>query len=190
MAVTRKNIVPLNEEEQKFATQHHNIIYDYLHKRKLPIEEYYDLACIGYVHAVADYCRRFELHKYAFTTIAWYGMRAYIGNYQDHIRRKSAELVSIDAEITDSGGNLADVLGEVPPPISTGRVLGRCKKDSGFRRIQPVQDAGYGLCRRPDGLNRKKLQQAEKANPGETLETKLHRCNLRCRNTQWYGYSG
>lgn len=107
----KKKIVSLNEEERYFAQKNHNIIYDFLHKNKLCVEEYYDLASIGYVIAVANYCRRPELRKYAFTTIAWPKMRTEVGNYQDHVRRTGIKEISMDEFRTDHGESLEDILG-------------------------------------------------------------------------------
>lgn len=59
----------LTPEQQEFAEENHNLIYYYLHKYNLPIDEYYDLAAISYVKAVKLYFTREDLRKYSFSTV-------------------------------------------------------------------------------------------------------------------------
>lgn len=59
----------LTPEQQEFAEANHIRIYYHLHKHNLPIDEYYDLAAIGFVKAVKLYFTREDLQKYAFSTV-------------------------------------------------------------------------------------------------------------------------
>lgn len=59
----------LTPEQQEFAEENHNLIYYYLHKYNLPIDEYYDLAAISYVKAVKLYFTREDLRRYSFSTV-------------------------------------------------------------------------------------------------------------------------
>lgn len=47
--------VPLTEAQRRFAAQYHALIYGFLLEKKLEIREYYDIAAIGYLHAVQRY---------------------------------------------------------------------------------------------------------------------------------------
>ena len=61
--------VPLTEAQRRFAAQYHALIYGFLLEKKLEIREYYDIAAIGYLHAVQRYFTEKRLHRYHFSTI-------------------------------------------------------------------------------------------------------------------------
>lgn len=72
---------PLTEEEIAFAEKYHDCIYYFLRKRGYDIEEYYDIAVMGYLKAVQKYCRDDELKsKWAFPTICNHDMWREIGH--------------------------------------------------------------------------------------------------------------
>ncbi len=89
----------LTKEQQEFAAEHHNLVYDFLHKNKLPESEYYDVAIFGYLRAVLKYFNRKELQIYAFSTIAWRAMRCdVIEHYRKHGRvHRNTTTVSLSA---------------------------------------------------------------------------------------------
>jgi len=61
----------LTLDQQAFAAENHNLVYDYLNERKLPEDEYYDIIIFGYLLAVKKYLERANLRKkYKFSTIA------------------------------------------------------------------------------------------------------------------------
>ena len=70
-----KALHPLSEEQRIFAEEHHDFIYQYLNRRHLSIEEYYDTVVFGYLEAVQDYLEKPELKQYQFSTIARIAMR-------------------------------------------------------------------------------------------------------------------
>lgn len=45
----------LTQEQAKFVEDNHGLIYSFLHKYKLPEDEWYDLCAIGLIKAVRDY---------------------------------------------------------------------------------------------------------------------------------------
>lgn len=93
----------LTDFERKFATENHNLVYDFLHKYGYSLENYYDVAVFGYLKAVQIYNRREGLrNKFAFPFISRQYMRAELGN---HFRMEKAKkrkppgiVVSLDAE--------------------------------------------------------------------------------------------
>lgn len=101
--LNRHIMQPLTDFERKFATENHNLVYDFLHKRGYSLENYYDIVIFGYLKAVQIYNRREDLrNKYAFPFISQQYMRSEIGNY---LRMESAKkrkplgtVVSLDAE--------------------------------------------------------------------------------------------
>ena len=58
--------VPLTKEQQKFAAEHHGLVYKFLNDNHLPESEFYDVVIFGYLKAVRDYFSRKSLQKYLF----------------------------------------------------------------------------------------------------------------------------
>lgn len=113
---------PLTNYERKFATENHNLVYDFLHRYGYNLENYYDVAIFGYLRAVQIYNRREDLrNKYAFPFISQQYMRSEIGNYfrteEAKKRKPSGTLVSLDAEYLhaeDLYSCIADMGGKSP----------------------------------------------------------------------------
>ena len=106
---------PLTDFERKFATENHNLVYDFLHRHDYSLENYYDVAIFGFLKAVQIYNRREDLReKYAFPFISQQYMRSEIGNHcrmEDAKKRKpSGTLVSLDAEYAETE-NLYNCIG-------------------------------------------------------------------------------
>ena len=57
----------MSEQEQKFAAEHHTLVYRFLHYYHLPVEEYYDVVIMRYLNAVQRYLNRLGLRQYSFT---------------------------------------------------------------------------------------------------------------------------
>ena len=49
----------LTQEQQDFAAEHHDLIYDFLRDNRLLQDEFYDVVVFGYLHAV----RRYLVHE-------------------------------------------------------------------------------------------------------------------------------
>lgn len=100
MARPENKYTKLTPEQQEFAEANHNLIYHYLHKRNLPIDEYYDLVAISYVKAVKAYFMKEELRKYSFSTIFDKAAHGRLGNdFRSHKRKgrvPSSALFSLD----------------------------------------------------------------------------------------------
>ena len=82
---------PLSTQERDFAADHHNIVYKFLHVNKFSIEDFYDIAALGYLQGVRAYLNR-EKSKanIPFTVMAWGYMRAAVQQYfnkQDAAKR-------------------------------------------------------------------------------------------------------
>ena len=106
---------PLTDFERKFATENHNLVYDFLHRYGYNLETYYDIAIFGFLKAVQIYsCREDLRNKYAFPFISQQYMRSEIGNHfrmEDAKKRKpSGIMVSLDAEYSETE-NLYNCIG-------------------------------------------------------------------------------
>ena len=47
----------MTHEEREFAEQHHDIVIDYLRRKRLPMDDFYDIVIFGYLSAVQQYFR-------------------------------------------------------------------------------------------------------------------------------------
>jgi len=47
----------MTQEEREFAEQNHDLVIDYLHRKNLPMDDYYDVVIFGYLSAVQQYFR-------------------------------------------------------------------------------------------------------------------------------------
>lgn len=108
---------PLTDFERKFATENHNLVYDFLHRHGYSLEIYYDIAIFGFLKAVQIYNRREDLrNKYAFPFISQQYMRSEIGNHcriEDAKKRKqSGTMISLDTEYAETE-NLYNCIGVV-----------------------------------------------------------------------------
>ena len=90
----------LTTNQQSFATEHHNLVYTFLKKKKLHSDEYYDVIIFGYLRAVQKYLIRSNLRtRYSFSTIAWRAMECELSNHRianSRLKRRGTT-VSLDA---------------------------------------------------------------------------------------------
>lgn len=57
----------MTDKQRELAEQNHNLIYDFIHKRNLDVEEYYGIVAIGLCKAAISY----SPEKGAFSTLAF-----------------------------------------------------------------------------------------------------------------------
>lgn len=72
----------LTPEERTFAEKHHRLVYEFLHKKHLSKDDYYDIVVFGYLAAVMDYSICESIRKYAFSTICWKYMSRVLFNHR------------------------------------------------------------------------------------------------------------
>ena len=100
----------LSSSEREFAEEHHNLVYAFLKKMKLDVNEYYDVVIFAYLTAVRRYFINKNLMQYNFSTIAWRAMESAV--YKEK-RKKSPILISLDEPLfKDSEVTLIDSLGQ------------------------------------------------------------------------------
>jgi RNA polymerase sigma-70 factor (ECF subfamily) len=90
----------LTQKQSKYAEEHHNLIYAFLHMRQLSVDEYYDVVVFGYLKAVATYLTDAKLReRYKFSTIAFMDMKEAL--FDEYIKRNRMKrrgvTVSLDA---------------------------------------------------------------------------------------------
>lgn len=94
-------LIPLTDEQKEFCVKHHNLVYNFLHKNRYNIEEYYSIAVIGFIKACQIYLTREDLKlKHDFALIAYVNMRSEISNHlrleNSYKRQSNVDNVSID----------------------------------------------------------------------------------------------
>lgn len=94
---------PLTAEERRFAADNHRIVGEYLNKRRLPEDEWYDVVIFRYLNAVRNWIRRPELHRYKFRTIAYQNMRSAVWN-ETRKQGRQIRTVSLEEEVPGTDG--------------------------------------------------------------------------------------
>lgn len=98
----------LTDDQRRFATENHNLIYKFLAIRNLSVDEFYDIVAIAYVKAVAS----FDPEKASFSTYAFYVME----NEIKHEHRKQIaksrigqfSTLSLDSALQNTDGDEFD----------------------------------------------------------------------------------
>jgi RNA polymerase sigma factor (sigma-70 family) len=110
MAATKIDYsVPLTPEQAEFAAENHNLIYGFLRKHKLPIDDYYGTAALGLVRAVQAYSQSEELRQYKFSTLAYMQMRSILADERRNTRRHNIEALSLDAVVGQTGNSIGQL---------------------------------------------------------------------------------
>ena len=96
---------PMTQDEREFAEQKHDLVIDYLRRKHLPMDDFYDIVIFGYLSAVQQYFRN-PPAGVAFEAMAVRAMKDSIlreGEYHTRAKR-SGVTVSLD----DAGSTLTD----------------------------------------------------------------------------------
>lgn len=98
----RIRLTPLTAEERDFAADNYPILQACIRSMKL-CEDYYDVAYLGYLHAVKKWFARPDLQQWAFGTIARQTIRTHVGNDRKKEGRR-IRTVSLDDVIPGTDG--------------------------------------------------------------------------------------
>ena len=96
---------PMTQEEWDFAEQHHDLVIDYLCRKRLPTDDFYDVVIFGYLSAVQQYFRN-PPAGVAFKAMAFRAMKDSVlreGEY--HTRAKRC---GVTVGLNDAGSTLLD----------------------------------------------------------------------------------
>lgn len=107
-----KSEIPLTPEQRLFAEEHHDLVYKFLRKKQLPIDEFYDVVIFGYLRAVYRFLTLPELQKYSFKTVAWKGMEGELCNHNRicKSRKRNAFVVSLYMPVYEDGLPLEETI--------------------------------------------------------------------------------
>lgn len=100
----------LTEEQSAFAENHHQVVIDYLRRRRLPESEFYDVVIFRYLGAVQLYCTSPKLRKYKFEAIAFKAMDWQMKSYWRKAFRSLPKTLSLDEQLAGSGLTLHEIV--------------------------------------------------------------------------------
>lgn len=93
---------PMTQEEREFAEQNHDLVIDYLHRKRLPMDDYYDIVIFGYLSAVQQYFRNPPVGV-EFKAMAFRAMKDSVlreGEYHARAKRCGVTVGLDDVELT------------------------------------------------------------------------------------------
>lgn len=167
---------PLTDLERKFATENHNLVYDFLHRHGYSLEIYYDIVIFGFLKAVQIYNRREDLrNKYAFPFISQQYMRSEIGNHcrtEDAKKRKPlGTVISLDAEYAKTE-NLYNCIGVADGKSPESEIVAMEQVTELLNSLSGTQRKIVKL--KVDGYNSKEIYSALEIKPS-TYYVKVNR---------------
>lgn len=101
----------LTNREQIFATENHNLIYNFINLKSICIDDFYDIVVFGYLRAVKKYYKNPAIWKYEFSTIAFKEMNGeLINHFEKNKNNKNNIYILNQNEIIEVTTELDDVL--------------------------------------------------------------------------------
>ena len=134
----------LTENQQKLATEKHNVLISFLERNKLPTDEYYDIVVFDFLRAVRMYDAHNEVCA-SFESIANICMAQAIQNYRvEEGRKREAEIFSLDDPSAIGGKAWAEFLAD--PTDLCGLICDRlCAAPNGETGISHTSYRNRGL---------------------------------------------
>lgn len=111
-----RKLHPMTDEERAFAETWHPLVLEFLHHRKLPEADYYDVVIFGFLSAVQQYVRSGPTTEADFTAMAFRSMKdAVLRDLEYHGRQKrTAVVLSLDGAVDGCDG--ITLAGAIPDP--------------------------------------------------------------------------
>lgn len=142
----------LTKAEKDFASRHHELVTEYLKRRRLSENDFYDVVVFRYLKAVQNYLSNETLRQYAFQTIAFRAMDSAVNNHFKSMRTqtRTAIVLSLDYPVNYSGtltfqdilaDNDCDVFETVCAKLDTNDVMRTLNKLN--RDILSMKTSGY-----------------------------------------------
>lgn len=117
--MSKFTLQPLTEKEKQLAEKYHNAVYSFLHRHNYSIEEYYDVAIMGFLKGIQKYNRNESLQQWSILTICEYKMQTAIAQeiQKRHTKSRKPEggCISLDAPYFEyKDGNEKNLLDMLP----------------------------------------------------------------------------
>ena len=94
---------PLSPAEQAVAEQNFSLVFRFLRKQQLPVDDWFDVVIFRYLLTVKNWFSRPDLYKYEFSTIAWRAMASAVHNERQKQSRR-IQTISLDDPIPGTDG--------------------------------------------------------------------------------------
>lgn len=98
----RVKLTPLTQEERMFSEENYPVLEWCIRINRID-QDYYDIAYLGYIHAVKKWYAREDLHRYSFKTIANAVIRTHISNEKKKEERR-IQTISLEEVIPGIDG--------------------------------------------------------------------------------------
>lgn len=98
----------LTDEQRKLVEDNEHLIYGFIHKYNLPVDEFYDLCAIGLCEAA----RKYNIKKGAFSTYAYMWMLSRVDGHRRKASHQVAPSLSLDQPVKDYD-RIASTLGDL-----------------------------------------------------------------------------
>ena len=92
---------PMTQEEREFAEQRHDLVIDYLRRKRLPMDDFYDIVIFGYLSAVQQYFRN-PPAGVAFEAMAFRAMKDSILRDSEYYSRAKRAGITVSLEDAQS----------------------------------------------------------------------------------------
>ena len=96
---------PMTQEEREFAEQNRDLVIDYLRRKRLPMDDFYDVVIFGYLSAVQQYFRNPPVGV-AFKAMAFRAMKDSVLRDGEYYAR--AKRCGVTVGLDDAGSPLTD----------------------------------------------------------------------------------
>ena len=127
----------MDERERKLAEDNHNLIYSFLKKHRLSIEEYYGVAAVGLCRAAEKYREgdtRFSTFAYLCMMSA---VRQEMHRNQMKKRIPPEKIISLEREITYANGDSRRVMDCIPAETNMeSEALQSCAFGNAMKRLK------------------------------------------------------
>ena len=92
----------LTERQRRFAEDNHHILEEYLRRKHLPLDDFYDVVVFGYLRAVKHYDESKDLKTFGFRVVAEDHMYAELCGYMKTQTRKNknVQVLSLDRPVS------------------------------------------------------------------------------------------
>jgi len=122
--------LPLTDEQAAMVEANHSLIYDFLHRNHLNVDDYYGLAALGLIRAVQAWYQSEYVRTFKFSTIANQAMNTVIGHYWRTERRHApAAAYSLD-EVTEVGTPLGHFIPDERRQAEVDQLIDRLEVES------------------------------------------------------------
>ena len=110
--------VPLTPEQCLFAAKHHDLVYKFLRRKQLSVDEFYDIVIFAYLRSVRRYLTEPTLKQYSFATIVWRSMDCAVHNYYRSQRtpKHNADVISLHNKPSEESLPLEETIA-APNPL-------------------------------------------------------------------------